>query len=82
MRLCELREMEVINGCTCKRLGCVEDLEIDLCRGCIDAIIVPVPGKICGLWGSEKEYVIPVECIKKVGPDIILVEISEERCLK
>ena len=29
MRLCELREMEVINGCTCKRLGCVEDLEID-----------------------------------------------------
>ena len=60
----------------------MEDLEIDLCRGCMDAIIVPVPGKICGLWGAEKEYVIPVECIKKVGPDIILVEISEERCLK
>ncbi|MEG1505286.1 MAG: YlmC/YmxH family sporulation protein [Lachnospiraceae bacterium] len=82
MRLCELREKEVINMCSCKSLGCVVDLIFDLCRGCIDAIGVPGPGRICGFLGSDSEYIIPLECIKKVGPDIILVEICEEKLLK
>ena len=36
----------------------------------------------CGIFGSDCEYVIPFECIKKAGSDIIMVEISEEKCLK
>ncbi|MCI8291946.1 MAG: YlmC/YmxH family sporulation protein [Hespellia sp.] len=79
MRLCELREKEVINTCDCKRLGCVEDVILDLCKGRVEAIVIPVPGKICGLLGSDKEYIIPVECIRKIGPDIILVDIVEEK---
>ena len=75
MRLCELREKEVINTCDCKRLGCVTDVVIDLCRGSLEAIIIPGPGKICGFLGSDSEYIIPFECIKKMGDDIILVEI-------
>ena len=43
------------------------------------AIIIPVPGKICGILGSDGEYVIPFGCIKKIGPDIILVEICEQK---
>lgn len=82
MRLCELREKEVINICNCRRLGCVVDIEIDTCNGCIEAIIVPGPGRICGFLGNDKEFVIPFECIKKIGPDIILVEICEEKFLK
>lgn len=82
MRLCELREKEVINTCNCRRLGCVEDVELDLCKGKVEAIIIPGPGKICGFLGSDKEFVIPVECIRKVGPDIILVEIVEEKFLQ
>ena len=82
MRLCELREKEVINVCDCKRLGFVEDLIFDICNGCIEAIIVPEQKKFCGLLGSDREYVIPFEYIKKIGPDIIMVEISDEKCLK
>ena len=82
MRLCELREKEVINTCNCRRLGCVEDVELDLCKGKVEAINIPGPGKICGFLGSDKEFVIPVECIRKVGPDIILVEIVEEKFLQ
>lgn len=82
MRLCELREKEVINICNCRRLGCVVDVEINICDGCIEAIIVPGPGHICGFLGNDKEFVIPFECIKKIGPDIILVEICEEKFLK
>ena len=39
-------------------------------------------GKICGILGSDGEYVIPFGCIKKIGPDIILVEICEEKFLQ
>ena len=82
MRFCELREIEVVNLCNCRRLGCVADIILDLCQGCVQAIIVPGPCKVCGLFGCDSEYVIPFECIKKVGPDIILVEICEENFLK
>ena len=82
MRMCELREKEVINTCNCKRLGCVVDIEFDSCSGQIEAIIVPGPGKICGFLAADSEYVIPFACICKIGPDIILVEIREEKFLK
>lgn len=78
MRICELREKEVVNICDCRRIGCVADIEIDTCKGCVEAIIVPECGKLCGLFGREKEYVIPWKCIRQVGPDIILVEVCLE----
>lgn len=82
MRICELREKEVINTCDCKVLGCVVDIDFDLCNGQIEAIIVPGPGKVCGIFGVDSEYIIPFACIRKIGPDIILVEIQKEKFLK
>ena len=82
IRFCAFRNKEVINMCNCKRLGCVTDLLIDVCSGCIEAIILPGPGKICGFLGYDAEYIIPYQCIRKVGPDIILVEIQEDKFLK
>lgn len=81
MRLCELREKEVINACDCKKLGCVVDVVLNVCSGYMEAIIIPGPGRICGFLGSDSEYIIPFECIKKIGEDIILVEICEEKFL-
>ena len=49
MRIEELKQKEVINTCNCKILGCADDIEFDICTGCIEAIIVPGPGKWCGL---------------------------------
>ena len=74
MRVCDLRQKEVINICTCKSLGCPLDVEFDPKTGCLTAIIVPVPGKLCGLFGPASEYVIPWQCIRQIGEDIILVE--------
>lgn len=82
MRLCELREKEVINLCTCKRLGCVCDVELDLCKGCLESLIVPEAGKFHGFFGYNAEYVIPFSCVKQVGKDLIMVEICEEKYLK
>ncbi len=41
MRICDLREKEVINICDGERLGFVEDVEFDLCTGKITHIIIP-----------------------------------------
>ena len=73
---CELRRKEVINICDGARLGCICDLELDDCNGCICAIIVPGPSKLFGIMRSNEELVIPYPHIKKIGDDVILVEIS------
>lgn len=78
MRIDDLKRKEVINSCTCRILGCADDVEFDICTGCIKAIIVPGPGKWCGLICSEFEFVIPFQCIIQVGPDIILVKVDED----
>ncbi|WP_333648961.1 PRC-barrel domain-containing protein [Lacrimispora sp.] len=79
MRLCDLKQKEVINICDCRRLGYVGDVDLDMETGCLLAIIVPGPGCFCGFLVREKEYVIPFCDIRQVGPDIILVNVDLDR---
>ena len=82
MRLCELKQKEVINTCTCKSLGCPVDLEFNCKTGKIESLILPSPGRFCCFWGRESEYIIPWNCICQIGDDIILVEIQEDKCFR
>lgn len=68
--------------CNCKRLGCVTDVLVNICSGSVEAIVIPGPGRVCGILGYDAEFVIPFSCIKKIGSDMILVEIQEEKYLK
>ena len=81
MRICDLREKEVINSCDCKILGPVVDVDVDLYTGKVLSLIVPGPSKILGFLGRENEYIIPYDCICKVGPDVILVNVCEDKVL-
>ena len=77
MRICNLREKQVINSADCKILGYVQDVEFDLCSGCIKAIIVPGPPKLFCFFGADCEYVIPFECIggfSKIMPGVVIGE--------
>ena len=76
VRICELKEKEVINVCDGERLGFVEDVEFDLCTAKITHIIVPGPCKFFGVLGREVEYVIDLCHICKIGCDLILVEVD------
>lgn len=78
MRLCELRAREVVNVKDCKRIGYIGDLVFDEETGQIESVVIPGSGKLGGLLGVNHEYVIPFHCIKKIGPDIVLIEIQEE----
>ena len=55
-------------------------ISFDCKTGCIKALILPA-GKVFCLLGRESEYIIPWECVRQVGEDIILVEIREDSCL-
>ena len=77
MRLCELRQKEVINVCSCASMGCVIDVDIDPKSGQVLALIVPGPGRFSSLFGRDHESLIPWRCICQIGEEIILVELKE-----
>ena len=77
-RVTELRCREVINVCTGQRLGYVYDVVINSATGQILALVVPGPCGLFGIFGREDDYIIGWERIKRIGEDIILVEISGE----
>ena len=73
----DLKCKEVINICDGGRLGCVTDLEMDLCTGAILSIIVPGEGRLLGLIRARDGLVIPFCRIQKIGEDVILVDLRE-----
>lgn len=82
MRLCELRQKEVINCKDGERLGFVGDIIINCVNGCVEKIIVPGPCKLWGFLGRDTEFVIPWHCISQIGTDVILVDIDAEKALQ
>lgn len=77
-RIFDFRHKEVINISDGKRLGFIEDVEIDTDSGKITSVIIPISGKVLGVFGKETEYIISWESIKKIGHDIVLVDFSTE----
>ena len=78
----QLRCKEVICLSDGRRLGYVSDVEIEVPEGIIKAIIVPGPYRFFGLFGRKDDFVIPWCGIKRIGPDIILVDIQPSDCCK
>ena len=80
IKMSELRCKEVICLADGRRLGFVADAELTCPEGEIRAIIVPGPCRFLGLWGRKDDFVIPWCNIKRIGPDIILVDIDPNSC--
>ena len=77
-RIADLRCKEVINICSGFRLGFVCDVIVNTATGQVLAIVVPGRCRFLGLFGREDDYVVPWECIRRIGDDIILIEVSGE----
>jgi len=74
VKISELKQREVISINDGRRLGIVYDVEIDMEKGRIDAIIIPGTGRILGLFSKESDVVVNWESIRKIGADVILVD--------
>ena len=80
IKFTDLNCKEVICVSDGRRLGFVSDARVELPQGNIVAIVVPGPGRMCGVLGRRDDYVIPWNCICRIGPDIILVDIKPDQC--
>ena len=76
----QLQCKEVICVSDGRRLGFIEDVEVEVPDGRVAAIIVPGPCKHLGLFGPRDDFYIPWNCIRKIGPDIVLVDARPEDC--
>ena len=74
----ELRCKEVIDVHTGFRLGYPCDLEFDDREGRAVSLVTPGRPRFFGLLGREDDYILPWDCILRVGTDIILVEVKGE----
>ena len=71
----DLKDKEVINICDGKRLGYINDVEIDVCSGCMLAIVVLFDCRVFG-FGKCEELVIPWDKIGCFGKDAVLVNVD------
>ena len=79
-RVTDMRCKEVINVKDGQRLGFISDVEVEIPEGQVCALIVPGPCRFFGLFGRKDDFVIPWRCIRRVGEDIVLVEIEPDKC--
>ncbi|GAB7387649.1 YlmC/YmxH family sporulation protein [Bacillaceae bacterium] len=78
VKISEMQTKDVVNVLDGRKLGQINDLELDLRHGRIEAIIVPGPGKFFGLFGGGNDIVIPWKNIVKIGKDVVLVRLEEQ----
>lgn len=84
LKVSEFQIKDVVNVSDGKRLGNIDDIEINLDTGKIEAVIVGGAGRVLGLFGKDDEVVIPWQHILKIGEDVVLVrykgfgELNEE----
>ena len=80
VKFTQLQCKEVICVNDGRRLGFITDVQVEVPEGNILAIVVPGPCRFLGLVGRNDDYVIPWCCIRRIGPDIVLVDIKPEDC--
>ena len=77
VKISDLRMREVVNVVDGKRLGVIKDIDLDPEQGCVKAIILPgSTGFLGSFMGRNDDFVIPWNRIKKIGMDVILVEVN------
>lgn len=80
MRLKELIGKEIVNISDGFKLGVIgdSDLLIDPNTGKIEAIVIPDNNAFWSSWFESKNLIIPWGAIKKIGKEIIVVEIPQK----
>jgi len=76
LTFCELRVKEVVNVCDGKRLGNIIDMVFDTTCARVTGIIVPGEKSFMSIFKSNSDIFIPYNRIRKIGKDVILVELT------
>ena len=79
MRLSDLAGKEVINLGDGARLGFIEDCDLlfDGRTGRINALLLPRRGVLSVIMGGEKSATVPWQTIRRIGDEVIIVDIND-----
>ena len=80
VKFTQLQCKEVICVSDGRRLGFITDIQVEIPEGRVCAIVVPGPCRILGIAGRSEDYLIPWSAVRKIGPDIVLVDIRHDEC--
>ena len=80
VKFTDLQCKEVICVNDGRRLGFIKDIQLGIPEGEVLAIVVPGPCRMLGLLGHRDDYLIPWRCIRRIGPEIVLVDVKIEEC--
>lgn len=78
MRLSDFTGKEVINLGDGARLGVIDECEltVDSGTGRIQALVLPGRSGIFSMFGDNRASTIPWRSIKRIGDDVIIVDLS------
>ncbi|MBM6618535.1 YlmC/YmxH family sporulation protein [Bacillus suaedaesalsae] len=79
LKISDFQLKDVVNVADGKKLGNINDLEINTTTGKIDSIIIATSAKMFGFIGRDEEVVIPWRNIVKIGTDVILVRFYQSQ---
>jgi len=81
LKVSDLRDLEIININDGRRLGPIKDIELDLEKGAIQALVMPnyTVGRILGIFGRSDDLIVPWEKIKRIGVDVLLVDLPSQQ---
>ena len=81
IKVSDLRDLEIININDGRRIGPIKDIELDLEEGKIQALVMPghTAGRIVGIFGRNDDLVVPWEKIKRIGVDVLLVDLPGQQ---
>jgi YlmC/YmxH family sporulation protein len=75
MRLSDLQRKDIINVNDGRIIGRIIDAEINEKDGSLDSLVIEKSKYIRNLFTSENDITIKYEQIKKLGSDVILIDI-------
>ena len=80
VKFSDLQCAEVICLSDGRRLGYVADVLVEVPEGRVCAIVVPGQSRSVPFLGAREDYIIPWDCIRRIGADIVLVETNCDAC--
>ena len=76
MKLSDLQRKDIVNLNNGKKVGRIVDVEIDATNGNMISLIVEKGKYFRNLFNSESEVLVKFDQIKKMGEDVILIDLT------